>query len=189
MLNNRDRDLLGALGFQVEDLDNLTCLLRSKDRRAALAVMLRENESAEAGSARFNSLSPISYALKKADDENLPWVVLTQGNRLRLYSTAVDAGVGRRGRTETYVECQPSLLADGHLPYLYLIYSAEALAPDGSLRQILDESQRFAERSRRASARTHLQLRGAQTCTGYCRQPAALINRVQRILVLPMKWL
>ena len=143
-LNKRDRDLLGALGFQVEDLDNLTCLLRSKDRRAALAVMLRENESAEAGSARFNSLSPISYALKKADDENLPYVVLTQGNRLRLYSTAVDAGVGRRGRTETYVECQPSLLADGHLPYLYLIYSAEALAPDGSLRQILDESQRFA---------------------------------------------
>ena len=144
VLNKRNRDLLGALGFQVEDLDNLTCLLRSKDRRAALAVMLRENESAEAGSARFNSLSPISYALKKADDENLPYVVLTQGNRLRLYSTAVDAGVGRRGRTETYVECQPSLLADGHLPYLWLIYSAEALAPDGSLRQILDESQRFA---------------------------------------------
>lgn len=143
-LNKRNRDLLGALGFQVEDLDNLTCLLRSKDRRAALAVMLRENESAEAGSARFNSLSPISYALKKADDENLPWVVLTQGNRLRLYSTTVDAGVGRRGRTETYIECQPSLLADGHLPYLWLIYSAEALTPDGSLRQILDESQRFA---------------------------------------------
>ncbi|MYJ68792.1 MAG: hypothetical protein F4087_09840, partial [Gemmatimonadetes bacterium] len=143
-LNKRDRDLLGALGFQIEDLDNLTCLLRSKDRRAALAVMLRENESAEAGSARFNSLSPISYALKKADDENLPWVVLAQGNRLRLYSTAVDAGVGRRGRTETYIDCQPSLLADGHLPYLYLIYSAEALAPDGSLHQILDESQRFA---------------------------------------------
>ena len=143
-LNKRDRDLLGALGFQVEDLDNLTCLLRSKDRRAALAVMLRENESAEAGSARFNSLSPISYALKKADDENLPWVILTQGNRLRLYSTAVDAGVGRRGRTETYIECQPSLLADGHLPYLYLIYSAEALAPEGSLEEILEGSQRFA---------------------------------------------
>ena len=143
-LNKRDRDLLDALGFSVERLDNLTNLLRSGDRRAALAVMLRETESAEAGSGRFNNLSPISYALKKADDENLPWVVLTQGNRLRLYSTAVDAGVGRRGRTETYVECQPSLLADGHLPYLWLLYSAEALASDGSLRQILDESQRFA---------------------------------------------
>ena len=143
-LNKRDGELLGALGFRIERLDNLTSLLRSGDRRAALAVMLRETESAEAGSARFNSLSPISYALKKADDENLRWVVLTQGNRLRLYSTSVDAGVGRRGRTETYIECQSALLADEHLPYLWLIYSAEALAPDGSLRQILDESQRFA---------------------------------------------
>ena len=143
-LSKRDSELLSTLGFRVERLDNLTSLLCSGDRRAALAVMLRETESAEAGSARFNSLSPISYALKKADDENLSWVVLTQGNRLRLYSTAVDAGVGRRGRTETYIECQPSLLADGHLPYLWLIYSAEALAPDGSLRQMLDESQRFA---------------------------------------------
>ena len=143
-LNKRDGDLLGALGFRVEHLDNLTSLLRSGDQRVALAVMLRESESAEAGSARFNSLSPISYALKKADDENLSWVVLTQGNRLRLYSTAVDAGVGRRGRTETYIECQPSLLADGHLPYLYLIYSADALAPEGSLEEILEGSQRFA---------------------------------------------
>ena len=109
-----------------------------------MQLCCEESESAEAGSARFNSLSPISYALKKADDENLPWVVLTQGNRLRLYATNVDAGVGRRGRTETYVECQPSLLADGHLPYLWLIYSAEALTPKGSLDEILEASQRFA---------------------------------------------
>lgn len=143
-LGRRDRDLLSALGFQVERLDNLTELLRSGDRRTALAVMLRETESPEAGTARFNSLSPVSYALAKADAENLSWVVLVQGNRLRLYSTAVDAGVGRRGRTETYVECQPSLLADEHLPYLWLLYSAEALAPQGSLSQILGDSQRFA---------------------------------------------
>ena len=143
-LNRHDGDLLGALGFRVERLDNLTSLLRSGDQRAALAVMLHETESAEAGSDRFNSLSPISYALKKADDENLPWVILTQGNRLRLYATDVEKGVGRRGRTETYVECQPSLLSDEHLPYLWLLYSAEALIRDGSLDEILDESQRFA---------------------------------------------
>ena len=106
--------------------------------------MLRESESVEVGSTRFNNLSPISYAFKKADDENLPWVVLTQGSRIRLYATDVDAGVGRRGRTETYIECQPSLLADEHVAYLWLLYSAEALAPDGSLREILEGSQRFA---------------------------------------------
>ena len=143
-LDKRDRELLSTLGFSIEPLDNLTSLLRSGQRRTALAVMLRESESAEAGSSRFNSLSPISYAFKKADDEDLSWVIVTQGSRLRLYATGVDVGVGRRGRTETYIECQPSLLADEHLPYLWLLYSAEALAPDGSLRQILEGSQRFA---------------------------------------------
>ena len=143
-LGARDRDLLRALGFRVEHLDNLTSLLRSGDRRTALAVLLRDTESPEAGTERFNGLSPITHGLKKADDENLPWVILVQGDRLRLYATAVEAGVGRRGRTETYVECQPALLSDDHLPYLWLLFSAEALAPDGSLRQVLQESQRFA---------------------------------------------
>ena len=135
----------GALGYEVEKLDNLTSLLRSGDgRRTALAVMLREGESAEAGTARFNNLSPVSYALSKAHTENLVWVILVQGRRLRLYSTAVDAGVGRRGRTETYVECEASLLSDEHLAYLWLLFSAEALAPQGSLVELLESSQRFA---------------------------------------------
>ena len=142
--NKRDDDMLSTLGFKVEPLDNLTNLLRSGERSVALAVMLRESETAESGTARFNNLSPISYALKKADDENLNWVILTHGNRIRLYPTTVDSGVGRRGRTETYIECQPSLLSDEHLAYLWLIYSAEALTPNGSLYQILGESQRFS---------------------------------------------
>ena len=144
VLGKRDNELLRALGFRVERLDNLTSLLRAGTRRTALAVLLRESESAETGAARFNNLSPISYALKKADDENLDWVVLAQGNRLRLYASAVSAGIGRRGRTETYIECQSSLLAGDGLGYLWLIYSAEALARDGSLPQILEGSERFA---------------------------------------------
>ena len=143
-LGKRGDELLKALGFGIERIDNLTSLLRGGDRRTALAVMLREEESPEAGNDRFNSLSPVSYALKKADDENLPWVLLTQGSRVRLYAAATDAGVGRRGRTETYVECQPSLLSDEQLPYLWLLYSADALVPNGSLHQILSDSRRFA---------------------------------------------
>ena len=143
-VGKRDHELLEALGFKIERLDNLTSLLRSGGTRTALAVMLRDTESPESGSDRFNSLSPISYAFKKADDECLSWVVVVQGNRLRLYATAVDAGVGRRGRTETFVECQPTLLSDDHLPYLWLLYSAEALARNGSLHEILEGSQRFS---------------------------------------------
>ena len=143
-VGKRDEDLLRALGFRIEQIDNLTSLLRSRGSRTALAVTLRESESPEAGNDRFNSLSPISYAFKKADDENLSWVMLVQGSRLRLYATAFEAGVGRRGRTETYIECQPTMLANKHLPYLWLIYSADALGRDGSLSQILDGSQRFS---------------------------------------------
>ena len=143
----RELELLGVLGFRIAPLDNLTHILLSGDdglRRTALAVLLHERESAEAGSPRFNSLSPVTYALKKADDENLSWVLMVQGNRLRIYSTATDRGVGRRGRTETYVECQTPLLADPDLAYLWLLFSAEALMPDGSLDEILAESRRFA---------------------------------------------
>ena len=143
-VGERDQALLRALGFQIKQLNNLTNLLQSGGARTALAVILRESESPESGNDRFSGLSPISYAFKKADDEGLSWVVLVQGNRLRLYATALDAGVGRRGRTETYVECQPTVLADRDLPYLWLIYSSEALAREGSLYQILEASERFS---------------------------------------------
>jgi len=137
-------ELLGNLGFSIERLDNLTQLLRASDRRTALAVLLNQSESVEASTARFNSISPISYALAKADAENLQWVVIVQGNRLRLYPTSVGVGVGRRGRTETFVECQPALLSDDHLAYLWVLFSADALKPSGSLEQLLSDSRRFA---------------------------------------------
>jgi hypothetical protein len=118
--------------------------LRGGERRAALAILLDPSEIPEAGTARFNNLSPVSYALAKADSEGLPWVVVLHGDRLRLYPTAVGIGVGRRGRTETYVEVQTSLLADEHLAYLWLLFSAEALDPKGIVADLLDASSRFA---------------------------------------------
>jgi hypothetical protein len=140
----KGHDLLAGLGFKVERLDNLTLLLRGGERRAALAVLLDPAEIPEAGTVRFNNLSPVSYALAKADAENLPWVVVLHGDRLRLYPTAVGIGVGRRGRTETYVEVQTSLLADEHLAYLWLLFSAEALDTKGAVTELLDASKRFA---------------------------------------------
>ncbi len=111
------------------DLDNLTLLLRGKVRRSALAVLVNPSEIPEAGVPRFNNLSPISYALAKADAEGLPWVVMVHGDRLRLYPSSVGVGVGRHGRTETYVEVQTSVLSDEHLGYLWLLFSADALDP------------------------------------------------------------
>jgi len=140
----RGKELLTGLGFEIERLDNLTLLLRGGERRAALAVLLNPDEIPEAGTARFNNLSPVSYALHKADAESLPWVVMLLGDRLRLYPTDTETGVGRRGRAETYVELQTSILADKHLPYLWMLFSAEALAPKGLVPTLLDTSKRFA---------------------------------------------
>lgn len=143
-LNLRGADLLKALGFSIEPLDNLTSVLRSNDRKTALAVMLHEHESVEQQERRFNQHSPVSYAFRKADNEDLKWIIFTQENRIRLYATDINVGVGRRGRTETFIECQPWLLSDDQLHYLWLLYSAEALIPGGSLYQLLDGSTRFA---------------------------------------------
>jgi len=52
--------------------------------------------------------------------------------------------VGRRGRTETYIECHAGLLPDADAAYLWLLCSSEALTSGGSLEQILEASARFA---------------------------------------------
>ena len=143
-INLQGHDLLEALGFSIEPLDNLTSVLCSDDRKTALAVMLHKDEGIEHKEQRFNQLSPVSYAFGKADSENLDWIIFTQANRIRLYSTSVDVGVGRRGRTDTFIECQPWLLPDEQVHYLWLLYSAEALNKGGSLYQLLEGSERFA---------------------------------------------
>lgn len=138
------QDLLGRLGFSVERLDNMTQLLKGADRRLALAVLLDRNDAPEAGSPRFGNLSPVSYALSKADSESLDWVIVIQDDRLRLYPTGTGVGVGRRGRAETYVELQTSVLSDERAGYLSLLFSADALQPGGSVATLLEESRRFA---------------------------------------------
>jgi hypothetical protein len=143
-LSRRGADLLRSLGFAIEPCDGVTSILRAGDRKVAVAVLLSRDESPDLSGERFSGLSPISYALAVADREGLPWVVVQHGAKVRIHPTQVGVGVGRRGRTETYVECHAGLLPDADAAYLWLLCSAEALCPDGSLQQILDASGRFA---------------------------------------------
>lgn len=140
----RGRQLLDRLGYSLQDADNLTLLLKSDDRRRALAVLLQPDENPDSIQERFGSLSPVSYALTKANNEDLPWVILIRNGRLRLYPTDVQTGVGRRGRTETFVELDLRVIRPDQLAYLWLIFSAEALTDDGTVSQILEQSTRFA---------------------------------------------
>ena len=105
ILGKSKRELISALGFSIKKVDNLTEVLVAGKEETALAVFLNEEESPQIATDRFNNISPISYALTRADKECLPWVVIVQGDRVRLYNTK-NIGVGRRGRTETYIECQ-----------------------------------------------------------------------------------
>lgn len=143
-LSRRDADLLKALGFSLERHDNATSILRASDRRVAVAVLLHPRESPEGAGDRFGNLSPVSYGLAVADREGLPWVVLVQGQQIRVHPARVGIGVGRRGRTETFVECHGGLLPDDRAAFLWFLCSAEALVPGGTLEQVLAESGRFA---------------------------------------------
>ncbi len=145
-IGSKNKQLLGKLGFRSEKLDNLTDILftnNDDERKIALAVLLKDGELEETSQDRFNSTSPVSYALAKADKQNLPWVVMVQGSRIRLYNTK-NIGVGRRGRTETWVQCQTSLLSHKQSSLLWFLFSADALKSGGTIDSILEKSRRFA---------------------------------------------
>lgn len=144
LLSMQGSDLLSGLGYTLDRCDNQTSILKSRDRKVGVAVLLEQSESPDGSSMRFAGISPVSYALAKADEENLPYVVTVSGSTLRIYPTSLAAGVGRRGRTETYVEVRSDLLPDEMAGYLWLLFSGDALQPDGSLQEILDESNRYA---------------------------------------------
>ncbi len=68
---------------------------------------------------------------------------MVQRERVRIYNTK-NIGVGRRGRTETYVECYIPLMASDDIGLLWLLFSADALKNGGTIYSILEESMRFA---------------------------------------------
>ena len=83
-------------------------------------------------------------ALAVADRHNVDWALLTRGSEIRLYAARLDTGVGRKGRSETFVEANLALLEQQKSGYLHLLFSAEALAPEGTIEEILSDSTRFA---------------------------------------------
>lgn len=112
LLKLRGKALIEKLGFSLEALPGPASILRAAESKVAIAVFLERNESPEAPNARFSHLSAVSYALAKADEENLDYVVVSAGSVLRLYPVRTGVGVGRRGSTETYAEIHLDLLPE-----------------------------------------------------------------------------
>ena len=123
----------------------------SEDRLAtaekrAVAVFCRDDEQFEAPSSRFGAASPVSRALAVADREQVDWVILTRASEIRLYAARRDTGVGRKGRAESFVEANLSLLPKKQAGYLPLLFSADALSPEGTFEDILERSHDYAAR-------------------------------------------
>ncbi|MXZ23465.1 MAG: hypothetical protein F4Y80_01140 [Caldilineaceae bacterium SB0665_bin_21] len=144
LLPLRGRSLVERLGFEIQTLSTNTSILTIDGRRQALAVFCDDTELMDAPARRFDNLSPVSHALAIADNENVPWVVLTRASEIRLYSSEAGKGVGGKGRTETFVEINLSLIPERLAGYLMLLFSAQALAQGGSLDEILSDSSRYA---------------------------------------------
>ncbi len=144
LLGKRGRKLLEGLGYQVGETRQQYSVLRTATSKVAVAVFLERKEAVDMALERFGGMTPVQYALAKADEENLQYVIVDQGATLRLYTTAADRGVGRRGRTETYVEAQLNLLTPDKSAYLWLLFSGEALSRGGTFEDILDRSHDYA---------------------------------------------
>ncbi|MEJ7810604.1 MAG: hypothetical protein WKG32_09380 [Gemmatimonadaceae bacterium] len=144
LLASRGRELIGRLGYTVEQLPGPAAVLRARGTRLAVAVFLERPDEIEPASERYDGLSPVSYALAKADAEHLDYVVVAAGTVLRVYPVKPGVGTARRGRTETFVELDLALLDDASAGYLTLLASASALAPNGTFAAVLDASRRFA---------------------------------------------
>ncbi len=145
LLHKADRDLVEALGFDVEDRPKHAVLrVRSNGNARAVAVFLNESEQPDAPSNRYDRQTPVTYALNQADKNGLPYVVAVRGSNVRLYSTSTSGAVGQRGRTETFVGLDLPLLPTDMAGYLPLLFSADALAESGTFEQIAEASEHFA---------------------------------------------
>lgn len=141
--NHQDIDLVRALGFQHKEITGDAYLLSlGGEPPRAVAILLRSAEAFDAAGARF-SKSPIYHGLEIARRNNVPWLVVARGSEIRLYPTSPSVGVGRRGATQTYFGLDLALIDESKAGYLDLAFSAKALAPNGSVDQILIDSKTY----------------------------------------------
>ncbi|MCL2503526.1 MAG: hypothetical protein FWE94_02820, partial [Coriobacteriia bacterium] len=110
----------------------------------AVAVLLDESEHFEATSARFRLSSPVAFGLHIAMSQEIPWLIMLRKDQIRLYPGKDGIGVGQKGQTETYFELDLASLDPTYMALLPLVFSAGALAQEGTAQQLLNDSLKFA---------------------------------------------
>ncbi len=143
LLALRKQELIERLGFITSPSSSHALVLSDGSTSRAVAVLLQDGEHFDGASNRFQ-VSPVAHALGVAQRNELAWVMILRGSQLRLYPARADLGVGRKGLAETYFELDLALVGDDTAGYLNLIFSAQALAPSGSIYDILAASSQYA---------------------------------------------
>lgn len=144
MLTARGQALIDALGFRTQPAAGGAVLLSTPtDASRAVAVLLDDTEQFDSKSSRFQ-LSPVAYGLAVASQQEVPWLVVLRKDQIRLYPGRDGVGVGSKGQAETYFEIDLSTVDATFAGLLPLIFTADALASDGTTDQLLDESTRYA---------------------------------------------
>lgn len=144
LLDSRGRQLIEDLGFTIaEQANDAFVLADSSDESRAVALLLDDSEFFDHESPRFHS-SPVAWGLGIAAEKGLPWLIMLRHEQIRLYPAKDGVGVGQKGQTETYLELDLAGIAPAYYGLLSLIFSASALAQDGTAQQLLEESNRYA---------------------------------------------
>jgi hypothetical protein len=105
----RREQLVRALGFTLE-LRGQAAVLRAAGQARALAVFLDDNDNPDTAAARFNGMTPVSWAIGSAAADNIPYVVVTRGPQIRIYTTRAGAGAAGKGGTGAFIEFNLALL-------------------------------------------------------------------------------
>jgi len=144
LLGLRTRPLIEALGFTALPGPNGTLLLTTGGRPPrAVAVLLDDSEQFDAKTSRFQ-LSPVAFGLAIAFRQEVPWLVVLRKDQIRLYPGRDGVGVGSKGQAETFFEVDLSTIDSTYAALLPLIFSAAALAANGTADELLRDSSRYA---------------------------------------------
>lgn len=144
LLSKRGKQLVEALGFGTQPGPNGTMLLSiGAHPPRAVAVLLDDSEQFDAKTQRFQ-LSPVAFGLAVASKQGIPWLVVLRKDQIRLYPGRDGVGVGSKGQAETFFEVDLSTIDSEYSALLPLIFSADALAADGTADELLRDSSRYA---------------------------------------------
>ncbi len=143
LLSLSDEPLIKALGYSTRRTAGQALLLSSDEVPRAVAVLLQADEQFDARAPRFG-VSPVAWGLNVAAKQEVPWLIVMRGSRLRLHPARPGVGVGQRGQADTWFEIDLAVIDAEQAALLPLVFSAAALAPGGSTQQILDGSSQYA---------------------------------------------